>query len=46
MPEGRYTVAGNITPVSETPEMIRRGLNLLGAPDRAGQYPFEFEGSY
>lgn len=44
-PDGRYTVSGHITPRSETPEMLRRGLSLMGSPDASGRYPFSFEGT-
>lgn len=43
-PDGRYAVSGNITPTSETPENLARGLMLLGQPDASGRYEFNFSG--
>jgi len=43
-PDGRYSASGSITPRSETPEGLRRGLGLLGQPDASGRYSFSFNG--
>lgn len=43
--DGSYQVSGSITPLSETPEQIRRGLVFLGSPEANGAYPFSFQGT-
>lgn len=44
LPDGSYTVTGTMTPNSDTPEQLRRGLALLGRPDNSGRYSFSFNG--